>query len=156
MENEIKEMLGEEIKTEIENLGSLEPGSKEHSEAVESLVKLYKLKIEETKNELDSEDKKERRRMDKEQHDEDCIYKEKQLTEDILVHKHEEKFREVQLSEQVKDRYIRIGLTILELAVPLMFYASWVNKGLKFEEEGTFTSTTFRGVLQKLKPTKKG
>lgn len=133
MTNEIENLLREEIESEIVNLGNLTPGSDEHSNAVESLVKLYKLKIDETKNEQD--------------------YLEKRKETAIAESEHTLKTN--QLSEQVKDRYFRVGLEAAGIVLPLVFYAVWMHKGFKFEETGTFTSTTFRGLFQKFKTTKK-
>lgn len=47
MGEENRSLLEEEIKAEIKRLGSLESGSQEHTTAVDSLTKLYKLKLEE-------------------------------------------------------------------------------------------------------------
>lgn len=103
MDKEIKSLLDGEIKSELENLSSLEPGSEKHSTAVESLTKLCKI----------SADKKE-----------------------------------------VRDRYLRLGLEVASLVLPLMFYAAWMDKGFKFEREGTYTSTTFRGLFNRFRPTR--
>ena len=65
MNEEIRDLLGEEIKTEIRNLSTLEAGSKEKSTAIEDLAKLYKLRIEETKNEWDFSEKYDAREGDK-------------------------------------------------------------------------------------------
>ena len=110
--DEIRDLLGEEIKEEIQNLSTLEPGSKEKSMAIEDLTKLYRLRIEE----LNKKD---------------------------------------QLNEQVKDRYFRLGVEVAGIVLPLIFYASWMRRGFEFEENGTFTSTTFRGLFNRFKPTKK-
>lgn len=50
MGEENRSLLEEEIKAEIKRLGSLESGSQEHTTAVDSLTKLYKLKLEEDKH----------------------------------------------------------------------------------------------------------
>ena len=50
MGEENRSLLEEEIRAEIKRLGSLESGSQEHTTAVDSLTKLYKLKLEEDKN----------------------------------------------------------------------------------------------------------
>lgn len=130
MDEEIRELLGEEIKTEIRNLSTLEPGSKEKSTAIEDLAKLYKLRIEETKNEWDFSEKYDAREGDI------------QLKKD-------------QLEEQVKDRYFRLGVEAASIILPLIFYATWMKRGFRFEETGTYTSTTFRGLFNRFKPTKK-
>lgn len=130
MDEEIRELLGEEIKTEIRNLSTLELGSKEKSTAIEDLAKLYKLRIEETKNEWDFSEKYDAREGDI------------QLKKD-------------QLEEQVKDRYFRFGLEAASIILPLIFYATWMKRGFRFEETGTYTSTTFRGLFNRFKPTKK-
>lgn len=129
MNTEIRELLDEEIKTEFSELSSLEAGSKEKSEAVEDLVKLYKLKIEEDRTEQDSADKTDERKLD-------------------------EKFKSAQMSEQVKDRYFRLGAAAAELVLPMIFYAVWMRRGFKFEEKGTYTSATFRSLWNRFRPTK--
>ncbi len=137
MNDEIMELLGEEIKSQIESLSSLETGSKEQSEAVDNLAKLYRLRIEENKNNWEYSEKFDRREMEDE------------------AQKRDEQLKKNQLEEQVKDRYFRLGVNIAEVILPLIFYASWMKKGFKFEETGTFTSATFRGLFNRFRPTKK-
>lgn len=122
MSENIKELLNEEIAAEIQAISSLNSGSEEKSKAIEDLAKLYRLRIEETKSELDAED---------------------------------EQYKRSQLDEQVKDRYFKLGIAAAELLIPLMFYGIWMRKGFKFEETGTYTSTTFRGLFNRFRPTKK-
>lgn len=137
MNDEITELLGEEIKSQIESLSSLETGSKEQSEAVDNLAKLYRLRIEENKNNWEYSEKFDRREMEDE------------------AQKRDEQLKKNQLEEQVKDRYFRFGVNVVEVILPLIFYASWMKKGFKFEETGTFTSATFRGLFNRFRPTKK-
>ena len=49
---------------------------------------------------------------------------------------------------------VKKGVEIVGVVAPLMFYGIWMNRGLEFEKEGSFTSTTFKGLLGKFKPTK--
>lgn len=130
MNDEIRDLLEEEIKTEIRDLSTLEAGSKEKSTAIEDVAKLYRLKIEETRNEWDFNEKYESR------------------DSDIL-------FKKDQLGEQVKDRYFRLGVEAASIILPMIFYAAWMKRGFRFEESGTYTSTTFRGLFNRFKPTKK-
>lgn len=120
------ELLSEEIKGEFENLSNLDPGSEEHSKAVDTLTKLYKLKIEENKNESDFVEKQ----------------KEEQLKRD-------------QMAEQLKERKWRVGIEVCEIAVPLVFYSIWMKRGFRFEETGSYCSQTFRNFFSRLKPTRK-
>lgn len=129
MDEEIRRLLGEEIKTEIQKLSSLESGSKEKSTAIEDLATLYRLRIEETKNELDFDEKYDSR-----------------VSDQLL--------KKEQLDEQVKDRYFRLGVEAASILLPIMFYAVWMRRGFKFEETGTYTSTTFRGLFNRFKPTR--
>ena len=128
--DEIRDLLGEEIKKEIQNLSTLESGSKEKSTAIEDLTKLYRLRIEELKNDGD-------------------------LNEKCYSREYEEQLKKDQLNEQVKDRYFRLGVEAAGIVLPLIFYAVWMKRGFKFEENGTYTSTTFRGLFNRFKPTKK-
>lgn len=137
MDEEIKNLLDEEIKSQINTISDMDVNDENYSKAVDSLVKLHKLRIEEMKSITDSEDQAYKRETD----EETC-----KLNEEI---------RQEQLSEQKKDRYIRIGLDVAGLLVPIMFYSTWMRRGFKFEESGTFTSTTFRGLFGHFKPTRR-
>lgn len=130
MEKNIKEMLEDRIKSELEGLEYLETGSQEKSIAIENIARLYKLKIEESKNELE-------------------------IKERLENNKYNELLENRKLKEQVKDRYFRLGIAAAEIILPLGFYAIWMNRGFKFEETGTYTSTTFRGLFNHFRPTKK-
>ena len=136
-EKTIDELLNEEIADEIKALSELEAGSNEKSAAIEDLTKLYKLRIEENKSLWDADDKYNRRIMDEKSNDKDDEIKQKQL------------------EEQVKDRYFKVGIAAAELMIPLMFYGIWMNRGFKFEETGTITSSTFKGLINRFRPTKK-
>jgi hypothetical protein len=115
MDGDIRDLLGEEIRTEIQDLSALAPGSSEKSAAIQDLAILYKLRIEETKNQRDCGD----------------------------------------LAEQARDRRIRLGVEAAGIILPLIFYAVWMKMGFKFEENGTYTSTTFRGLFSRFKATNK-
>lgn len=129
MEEEIKSLLEEEIDAQIRELSSLQVGSKEKSSAIDDLTKLYKLKIEETKTKWEINEKYDNRDSDV------------QLKKD-------------QLAEQAMDRYFRLGIEAAGIVLPLIFYAVWMKRGFKFEENGTYTSTTFRGLFNRFRPTK--
>lgn len=140
----IKDLLGEEIKTEIKSLSALNSGTKEKSMAIDDLAKLYRLRIEETKNEAEVAEKQARREMEKEQ-----------SASDNSSHRRTAQLERDRLDEQVKERYFRVGIAAAELVIPLVFYGIWMSKGFKFEESGTFTSKTFMGLINRFRPTKK-
>lgn len=155
MGENIKELLNGEIAAEIQAISSLDSGSEEKSKAIEDLAKLYRLRIEETKSELDAEDKRSRRTLESEASVRENEIKKSQLDEQIKADVQDEQYKRSQLDEQVKDRYFRLGIAAAELLIPLMFYGIWMRKGFKFEETGTYTSTTFRGLFNRFRPTKK-
>lgn len=155
MGENIKELLSEEIAAEFQAISSLDSGSEEKSKAIEDLAKLYRLRIEETKSELDAEDKRSRRTLESEASVRENEIKKSQLDEQIKADVQDEQYKRSQLDEQVKDRYFRLGIAAAELLIPLMFYGIWMRKGFKFEETGTYTSTTFRGLFNRFRPTKK-
>lgn len=51
-------------------------------------------------------------------------------------------------------KFIELGISAAGIVLPLAFYGVWMKRGLKFEQTGTFTSTTFRGLFQKFKTTR--
>lgn len=155
MSENIKELLNEEIAAEIQAISSLDSGSEEKSKAIEDLAKLYRLRIEETKSELDAEDKRSRRTLESEANVRENEIKKSQLDEQIKADVQDEQYKRSQLDEQVKDRYFKLGIAAAELLIPIIFYGIWMRKGFKFEETGTYTSTTFRGLFNRFRPTKK-
>lgn len=155
MSENIKELLNEEIAAEIQAISSLDSGSEEKSKAIEDLAKLYRLRIEETKSELDAEDKRSQRTLESEASVRENEIKKSQLDEQIKANVQDEQYKRSQLDEQVKDRYFKLGIAAAELLIPIMFYGIWMRKGFKFEETGTYTSTTFRGLFNRFRPTKK-
>lgn len=128
MDNTSK-LLDEEIARQLTDLSSYGTGSEDKSKAIDDLVQLYKLRIEEKKIA------------------EARAASETKEANEIFQSK-------LQLAEQKKDRYFRAGIAAAELILPLIFYGIWMGKGLKFEETGTFTSATFKGLLNRFRPTK--
>jgi len=66
--------------------------------------------------------------------------------------KQEEKNSLIQKQENFKDRIVKICVAGAELVIPLTVYGILAIKGFKFEETGTFTSQTFKGLLGLFKP----
>lgn len=144
MDNEIEKLLDEEIKTEIKSLASMTLTSEEKSDAIDDLAKLYKLRNEHLKIMADFWEAQEKTKLE-----------EKQLREEAESRKGDERVKEEQLKEDARNRYFRFGVEAAGIILPMIFYAFWMRKGFKFEETGTYTSTTFRGLFNRFKPTRK-
>lgn len=50
-----------------------------------------------------------------------------------------------------KVKLIDLGVQAAGIILPIMFYGSWMKKGLEFEQSGTFTSNTFKSLISKFK-----
>lgn len=144
MDEQIRQALANEILSQLNGLSDLEPGSKEQQTAVENVTKLYRLGLEDVKADTDYDEKLYRRDVDA-RHEQDELDKQAR----------EEQLKREQLAEQVKDRYFKLGLEAAGIILPLIFYATWMKRGFKFEETGAYTSTTFRGLFNRFRPTKK-
>ena len=136
--DELMVLLDEEIKKEMTDLGSFTTGSKEKSDATKNVAELLKLRTEATKVITEAAEKQERLRGEDADRERDEVFKQQQLR------------------DQAVERYVKIGIAAIELILPLAFYGRWMKKGFKFEESGSFTSTTFRNLFSRFKPTKKG
>lgn len=148
MNEDIITMLDEQIKAELGGLSGLAVGSKEHTEAIEGLAKLYRLRIDDSKaameynKEIDDENfRRDQMEQEKTQHQEQV--------------EREEQSRKEQLAEQKKDRYIKIGIAAAELMVPLVFFAKIYQMGYNLEKDGTFTVQTLKNLIRFVKPTKR-
>lgn len=137
MNEDIIVMLDDQIKAELEDLANLTVGSKEHTEAIEGIAKLYRLRIDDSKAAME---------YNKEIDDEN--FRREQV-------EREEQSRKEQLSEQKKDRYVRIGIAAAEIVVPLVFFAKIYQMGYDLEKEGTFTVQTLKNLIRFIKPSKR-
>ena len=136
MDDKITESLDEVLVSQLESLKDSKKPDEEKQKAVDNLVKLYKLRQDDTKLEIDAK---------KVVNESEEIRN--KLNSDICD-------RTNRLDEQRKDRAVKIALELTGLIVPLICYGIWVNKGLEFEKNGTFTSSVFRALINRFKPTK--
>lgn len=74
------------------------------------------------------------------------------IEEDRL--KSDEMTKASQMKNENRNRYIQFGLEAVGIVLPIVFYSTWMRRGFKFEETGSFTSTTFRGLFSRFRPTK--
>lgn len=151
---EINRLMDEEIVSQIKGLKSLQVGSQEQTAAVKNLTALYEARINETKVQLDAEDKREKREMDREQHRTDEALKKSQAAGEAAARERDLKLKESQLKDQKVDRLIRAGIAMVEIGLPLVCYGHWFGKGLKFEETGSITSSMMRNLINKFKTKK--
>lgn len=151
---EIKSLLDSVIEREIQIVESLDTGTDEKSSAIRDLANLHKLRIEEIKAQTEADEKCERRVMDSDQRKAENALKERELCSKAVDRTQEEELQRRQARDQMIDRYVRTGVAVGELVLPLIFYGIWMNRGFKFEETGAFTSTTFKNLLNRFRPTK--
>ena len=131
-EQEIRDLLEDELRSELKKLSQMTPGEKAHSEAVDSIVKLYKLKVDETEKERE------------------FMRKSDESTNQTL----ELKLKETQLREAAKDRYFRFGADLAKAMVPAAVFALVTFTGYKLEyvDRGMVSSPTLKGILGKIRP----
>ncbi len=151
---EIKKLMDEEIISQIKAVGSLQSGSQEQTAAVKNLTALYEARINEEKIQLDAEDKREKREMEREQHRADEALKKSQAADEAAARERELQLKEAQLDDQKVDRLMRAGIAMVEIGLPLVCYGHWFRKGLKFEETGSITSSMMRNLINKFKTKK--
>ncbi|MFI3173922.1 MAG: hypothetical protein R3Y53_01820 [Bacillota bacterium] len=142
----------DELKTELEFEERVEKRESEN-EQFEAKLELDKemrqqeLDLKAKQLELEFEERTESRISDVEQF-------EARIELDEAIHEFDKTLKTQQLDEGKLDRYVKVGADVIGVVVPLVFYASWMKKGLRFEETGTFTSTTFKNLIGRFKTTK--
>lgn len=123
--DETQKKLEEEIVAQLERIAAMEDGTEEKRRATEHLEHLYKLRMEEKRFEAE--------RLD---HVEETQAKQKESKRSIIF------------------KVIEVGSTVLGVVAPLGFYGVWMNRGLEYEKTGAFTSSTFKGLISRFRPTK--
>lgn len=125
MNKEIIELMESEIITLIKELSMHHPGTKEYDDITKAIDALYA-----------------------------TLNKEKSLMlEEVKIENDLELQQNVNKDNKLLTA-VKYGIDIAGIVLPLAFYGVWMNRGLEFEKEGSFTSATFKGLLGKFKPTK--
>lgn len=125
MNKEIIELMESEIITLIKELSMHQPGTKEYDDITKAIDALYA-----------------------------TLNKEKSLMlEEVKMENDLELQRNVNKDNKLLTA-VKYGIDIAGIVLPLAFYGVWMNRGLEFEKEGSFTSATFKGLFGKFKPTK--
>jgi hypothetical protein len=121
-------------------------------------IKERELKIKEDELNLKkSELEKDRETKDRELKikEDELNLKKSELEKDRETKDRELELKEAELKECKKRKWIEITIGALSVGLPLIAYNCWFNKGMKFEETGTFTSSTFKDVKHSWNPFKK-
>lgn len=125
----IETQLHEEIADELENLSKMDVGTEEYRITVDGVAKLVDRAIEMEKLAQSKADQIEDRTFERD-------LKLKQMREEKL------------------DRYIRNGIAVAGIIIPVIVTIWGTKKSFEFEKEGTITTIMGRGFINKLLPKK--
>ena len=115
--DETRQLLTDQLAEDIRALSTLTGDEK--TEAIENIAKLYRLKIDEVRIEVEAE----ARRLE-------------------LENQHNEKV--VELDNSKRDRYIQYAVTGVSGLLGMGFYWTCLRNITKFEETGVYRSSAFR------------
>ena len=138
IEDRFEELIGELV----EKVRVLEPGTEQHEKASKALATLYDTRVKYTDIGMTHEDREAQMEIEKTNMERELAIKEAQLKEQKETH--------------IKELLINAGIGLAGIVIPLAAYGVWVNKGFKFEQTGTFTSSTFKNLFRTFKPNKVG
>ena len=139
MDDRIEELLDEVIESELVNFKTLKMSSEEKKAMVEYLVKLNGIQ----------NDRKEASRKDTEME-----LKHLELEDKIEFESTDRAFKKLLSNRETLLTIGKCSIEVLGILVPIGFYSRWMKRGFEFEETGTYTSATFKGLFGKFKPTK--
>ena len=125
----IKTLLEVEIEDQFDKLSEMEKGSDEYKATVDSAIKLTDRMIELEKLEDERLDKEQSRKFDSE-------------------------LKLSEVKEDRKDRIIKNCISAAGIVLPIIVTVWGTKTSLKFEEEGTITTSIGRGFINKLLPKK--
>ena len=132
LSEEVLQCLSDEVQKEFNDLENLEPGSKEYESHVQNIERL--LKIAQREGELD-------------QKEEDL----QRMANEINYRREQDAIKaEIDAKDKKIDRVITIGTKVFEISIPAAIYIALFNKGLRFEETGTVSSSGMRNLMNKI------
>ncbi len=129
----ICEKLDENIERHLDAMSEYGIGSTEMSSAINEVVRLHKLRMDELKHEVELDEQFKRNVLDTQKY-----------TSDELR-------RDDELCERKRDRYFRVGIAAAELVLPLALYGVLSYIGFAREFDGVVTSDTLKRVLNSIK-----
>lgn len=121
----IETQLHDEIADELKNLRGIDVGTEEYRITVDGVAKLFGQAIE----------------MEK-------------LAQSKEIQTFERDLKLKQMREEKLDRYIRNGIAVAGIIVPVVVTIWGTYKSFEFEKEGTITTIMGRGFISKLLPKK--
>ena len=139
MENTIEGLLDDVIKSELEKVKDSTMSPEEKRTMVEYLVKLNSIQTE--RKEIKCKEN-------------ELELKHLELEDKIEVQTDDKAYKEVLAKREMLQTFVKGGIEVFGVVAPIMFYSAWMKRGLRFEETGTYTSQTFKGLFGKFKPTK--
>lgn len=168
MNEKLINMMEKEMENLVGVLKTLEPGSEEYNGIIASINKLYEtvnkekeIGLTEDRISLDiakvenEKELKEKQLMIESQRDEmTLINNREQRNADDINNNLDRELKEADLKSNNVQNVLKHSVEIAAVVVPVVFYGVWMKRGFKFEEEGTFTSNTFKGLISKFKPTR--
>lgn len=132
MDEEMRDQLNELIQKELVKMDGMSIGTDEYETASQSLERLYKLALQDARQQAEYVD---------------------QMNKDDIERKRfelDKSHKAAELREQRKNNYMQLGLSAATALATMWFYNVWMKKGFQFEETGTFTSTTLREIRNKI------
>lgn len=139
-QNSLDDLLDEEIKREFESLASMEPGSDEWIVTSNSVQNFCRIRMDCNRIGAEFEDKEAQRNHEKELKEMDSARDEAKLQDQKKARK----------TEVIKD----IALGITGIGLPLLAYRVMFKEGLRFEQTGTYTASTFKNLIKNIRPNK--
>lgn len=144
MKNEVKEALNEELLREIRRVKHMGAGTDDESKAVANIAKLLA-----QVNDAEKIDNEVVFKAD----DTDLKLNQLEFERDKFKAESERLKAEAEVSK--KQGRIKLVIDGAAVIIPAGLYLWLCSKGFKFEESGTFTSTTFRNLINKIKPSRR-
>lgn len=140
MNDTINKAMDDAILERIKALDTVHPGDEDFKESVDSLTKLYSVRVDEYKAECDFYDRTESHKREMDLREKELDLKARELD-----------LKEQEISPKNTGRIIDWCLRGSEIVIPLGFYGFWMGACLKFEETGAFSSMVSRTILSKVK-----
>ena len=141
---EIRKETEKQILKEMEIANQMEPGSEERKRQIENVERLYKAYQADYKNEYERDNQDLTRELNEQKFE----YEKKRNKEDAE--------RQKKADENGKfDKYVTIGIKLLELGLPILTFIGCYKMGLTFEMNDNVMKSSFvRALVSKMKWTR--